>query len=96
MGMREGFENFVIDELGPYALTGGAMSIYEAVKKAWQAATLQAAERMKEEAAKVCNQAERSPWAGEYEAGYVAGYNSAVVEISKAIRAIDVNKLFGE
>lgn len=82
MGMREGFENFVIDELGPYALTGGAMSIYEAVKKAWQAATLQAAERMKEEAAKVCESDE----SGRDANGYYAN----------EIRAIDVNKLFGE
>lgn len=88
MGMREGFENFVIDELGPYALTGGAMSIYEAVKKAWQAATLQAAERMKEEAAKVC-----APSLIDNPSAYE---RCAIGKCNKAIRAIDVNKLFGE
>lgn len=81
MGVREGFENFVIDELGPYALTGGAMSIYEAVKKAWQAATLQAAERMKEEAALQ---------------GWMSASGDCEDRVRAAIRAIDVNKLFGE
>ena len=81
MGMREKRENFEkwwgrrVEEIS------GPVNVSD-VEAAWQAAALQAAERMKEEAAKVCESDE----SGRDANGYYAN----------EIRAIDVNKLFGE
>lgn len=75
MGMREDFEKWADAN---WMIVHSPDDAWEC----WQAATLQAAERMKEEAAKVCESDE----SGRDANGYYAN----------EIRAIDVNKLFGE
>lgn len=84
MGMREDFEKWA---------DANWMIVHspEDAWECWQAATLQAAERMKEEAAKVCNTGAKD---FAHNRIWVAAYGS--FECEKAIRAIDVNKLFGE
>lgn len=106
MGMREevlklaeecGAQSKAADGTGePYIIYRGEI-VTNLLERFYQAATIQAAERMKEEATKVCKE---TAWLYKKKEGQKAdrffiGQGARELQAA-AIRAIDVNKLFGE
>ncbi len=92
MGMREDFEKWADAN---WMIVHSPDDAWEC----WQAATLQAAERMKEEAAKkrAGKPRELKPCGtGALQYCFDKGHKEGAKAVRAAISAIDVNKLFGE